>query len=64
MNHKEKAKKSEKTLRALVRVGQAVNLAVERFVCVGETIAQENPEIRHDMCDACKEARIAGKIPF
>ena len=44
-----------------MRVGQAVNLAVERFVTVGESIAEENPEIRHDMCDACKEAKIAGE---
>ena len=62
VNHKEKQKKSEKTVRALVRVGQAVNLAVERFVCVGESIAEENPEINHDMCEACKEARNAGKV--
>ena len=62
VNHKEKPKKSDKTIRALVRVGQAVNLAVERFVCVGESIAEENPEISHDMCEACKEARNAGQF--
>ena len=61
VNAKEKPIKSERTLRALVRVGQAVNLAVERFVSVGESIAEENPEIQHDMCDACKEARAAGR---
>lgn len=52
---------SERTLRAIGRVGQAVSLAVERFVTVGETIADDNPEIRKDMYDACKEARSAGK---
>lgn len=52
---------SERTLRAIGRVGQAVSLAVERFVTVGETIADDNPEIRQDMYDACKEARAAGK---
>lgn len=52
---------SERTLRAIGRVGQAVNLAVERFVTVGETIADDNPEIKQDMYDACKEARAAGK---
>ncbi|XP_055705579.1 alpha-catulin isoform X1 [Phlebotomus papatasi] len=51
---------SERTLRAIGRVGQAVNLAVERFVTVGETIADDNPEIKQDMYDACKEARAAG----
>lgn len=62
MNAKERPIKSEKTLRALVRVGQAVNLAVERFVTVGEAIADENPEIRDDMSEACREARLAGQI--
>ena len=52
---------SERTIRAIGRVGQAVSLAVERFVTVGETIADDNPEIRQDMYDACKEARAAGK---
>jgi hypothetical protein len=78
---------SERTLRAIGRVGQAVNLvnifsqqkiisnwiftyfsfhftsqAVERFVTVGETIADDNPDIKQDMYDACKEARAAGEI--
>lgn len=51
---------TERTLRAIGRVGQAVNLAVERFVTVGETIADDNPDIKQDMYDACKEARAAG----
>ncbi|XP_049295680.1 alpha-catulin isoform X2 [Anopheles funestus] len=51
---------SEQKMRAIGRVGQAVNLAVERFVTVGETIADDNPEIKQDMYDACKEARAAG----
>lgn len=46
------------------RVGQSVNLSVERFVTVGETIADDNPEIKQDMYDACKEARKAGKFPI
>lgn len=53
---------SERTLRAIGRVGQAVNLAVERFVTVGETIADDNPEIKQDMYEACKEARAAGEF--
>lgn len=36
-------------------------MAVERFVTVGETIADDNPEIKQDMYEACKEARTAGK---
>lgn len=58
---------SERTLRAIGRVGQAVNLAVERFVTVGETIADDNLDIKQDMYDACKEARAAGEnknVPF
>ncbi|XP_060520875.1 alpha-catulin isoform X2 [Cylas formicarius] len=45
---------------AVARVGQAVNLAVERFVTVGETIADDYSEVRQGMYDACKEARQAG----
>lgn len=48
-------------MRAIGRVGQSVNLAVERFVTVGETIADDNPEIKADMYEACKDARAAGK---
>ena len=36
-------------------------MAVERFVSVGETIAEENREIEESMCEACKEARLAGE---
>lgn len=46
---------------AVARVGQAVNVAVERFVTVGETIADDYPEVRQGMYEACKEARQAGK---
>lgn len=55
---------SARALRAVARVGQAVNLAVDRFVTVGETIADDNPEIRDDMYDSCKEARSAGEQYF
>lgn len=50
----------ERTLRVIGRIGQSVNLAIERFVTVGETIADDNAEIKQDMYDACKEARSAG----
>lgn len=61
INHKEKPKKSDKTLQAIQRVGQAVNQAVARFVTVGETIASENRELKEEMGFACSEARRAGE---
>jgi hypothetical protein len=61
VTHRERPLCSERSLRAVARVGQAVNLAVERFVTVGETIADDNPEIKEDMYEACKEARAAGR---
>lgn len=53
-------KRSEKTLRAALKVGSAVEAAIERFVAVGETIADENADIQPEMYDACHEARVAG----
>ncbi|XP_038072422.1 alpha-catulin-like isoform X2 [Patiria miniata] len=62
VNHREKVgKKSEKTCKAIERVGQAVNLAIERFVSVGEAIGDNNADIKEDMFDACREARLAGE---
>ncbi|XP_075214953.1 alpha-catenin related [Lycorma delicatula] len=60
VSHRERALCSDRSVRAVARVGQAVNLAVERFVTVGETIADDNPEIKTEMYLACKEARAAG----
>ncbi|XP_028046683.1 alpha-catulin isoform X3 [Monomorium pharaonis] len=60
ISHRERPLCSDRSLRAVARVGQAVNLAVERFVTVGETIADDNPAIKQDMYEACKEARVAG----
>lgn len=62
VSHRERALCSERSIRAVARVGQAVNLAVERFVTIGETIADDNPEIKTEMYQACKEARAAGKV--
>ncbi|CAF2904911.1 unnamed protein product [Rotaria sp. Silwood2] len=65
VNYKEKSRPSlttnEKTLHAINRVGDAVHMAIERFVSVGESIANENPEIKADLTDACREARSAGE---
>lgn len=60
INHKDKLKKTEKTLRAIQRVGQAVSVAVSRFVAVGEAIASENEDLKDEMGLACFEARRAG----
>ncbi|XP_056154153.1 alpha-catulin isoform X1 [Lampris incognitus] len=60
INHKEKPKKSERTLAAIHKVGQAVSVAVGRFVAVGEAIAAENQELKEEMGQACFEARRAG----
>lgn len=63
MAHRERPFCTERTARAIARVGQGVNLAIERFVTVGETIADDNPEIKADMYQECKEARAAGEYP-
>ncbi|KAL0605895.1 Alpha-catulin, partial [Plecturocebus cupreus] len=61
INHKDKTKKSDKTLQAIQRVGQAVNLAVGRFVKVGEAIANENWDLKEEINIACIEAKQAGE---
>ncbi|VBB26140.1 unnamed protein product [Acanthocheilonema viteae] len=53
-------KRSEKALRSALKIGSAVEAAIERFVVVGETIADENPDVQPEMYDACHEARLAG----
>lgn len=42
-------------------MGQAVNLAVGKFVMVGEAIANENQELKEEMKVACTEAKQAGR---
>ncbi|XP_068962065.1 alpha-catulin isoform X2 [Petaurus breviceps papuanus] len=61
INHKDKTKRSDKTLQAIQRVGQAVNLAVGRFVTVGEAIANENWDLKEEINIACLEAKQAGE---
>ncbi|CAH1392812.1 unnamed protein product [Nezara viridula] len=60
VSHRERSICSERSLRVVARVGQAVNVAVERFVTVGESIASDIPELRDDMNRACNQARAAG----
>uniref|UniRef100_A0A7E4VFM7 Alpha-catulin n=1 Tax=Panagrellus redivivus TaxID=6233 RepID=A0A7E4VFM7_PANRE len=52
--------KSDRALRSAMKIGTSLAAAVERFATVGETIADENPDIQPEMYDACSEARIAG----
>ncbi|KAL1777257.1 alpha-catulin [Sigmodon hispidus] len=61
INHKDNIKKSDRTLQAIQRVGQAVNLAVGRFVKVGEAIANENWDLKEEINIACVEAKQAGE---
>ena len=42
---------------ALARLGKSIALSVEMLATVGETIGDENPEIRGDMLPVCREAR-------
>lgn len=40
----------------------AVSSAVDRFVSVGQSLAEENVDIKADMCLACHDARMAGRF--
>lgn len=42
---------------ALARLGKSITLSVEMLATVGETVGDENPEIRGDMLAACRESR-------
>lgn len=65
MSHRDRGSACcERTGRVVARVGQAVNVAVERFVTVGESIASDVPELREDMYRACNQARAAGIFVF
>lgn len=60
-NPRERSLRGDKTLNAIVRCGQAVHSAVERFVTLGEALADDNVEIKVDMYEACRDARAAGQ---
>lgn len=60
ITHRERLVKSDRISLALSRVGQDVCDAVQKFVHIGENIAEENAEITQDMLEACREAREAG----
>ncbi|GFU16810.1 alpha-catulin [Trichonephila clavipes] len=58
-NPRERPLRGDKTLNAIVRCGQAVHLSIERFVTLGEAMADDNAEIKVDMYEACRDARAA-----
>ncbi|KAH8402262.1 hypothetical protein KR009_010880, partial [Drosophila setifemur] len=52
---------NEQIMSTFGNIGHLLNIAVERFITIGEIIAEENIDIKGDMYDAAKEARDAGK---
>ena len=52
----------ETTARDMLRVGQALHVSVEKFLSLGESIAQDNAEAKLQMLEACKDARIASNV--
>ena len=44
------------------RIGQAVNLAIEQFVTIGEVIADDYSDIKLTMQGTCKDARDYGNL--
>lgn len=51
---------NEQKLLACKRLGQAINMAVDRLLTIGEIIAEVCTDIKADMFDCCKEARETG----
>lgn len=49
-------------MKAISHVGHAVNLAIERFVTIGEIIAEDNLDIKSDILECCRNARDAGNL--
>ncbi|XP_068145920.1 alpha-catulin [Drosophila tropicalis] len=52
---------NEEIMSTFGTIGHSLNIAVERFITIGEIIAEENVDIKGDMYEAAKEARDAGK---
>lgn len=42
------------------KLAQALNMAVEQFITVGEKIAADNPDMEDLMMDACRNIRTVG----
>ncbi|XP_062128923.1 alpha-catulin [Drosophila sulfurigaster albostrigata] len=52
---------NEEIMSTFGNIGHSLSTAVERFITIGEIIAEENSDIKADMYEAAKEARDAGK---
>ncbi len=50
----------DNAVAAILMVGKSVALSVEVLAAVGETVGDENADVRGEMLDACREARAAG----
>lgn len=64
VNHKEHGRRSERARKAIHEIGKVVAFAVERFVSVGEQIAEENEDVATEMREACEEAKNSGETIF
>lgn len=53
---------NEQKLLACKRLGQAINMGVDRLLTIGEIIAEVCSDIKADMFECCKEARETGKF--
>ncbi|XP_037950283.1 alpha-catulin isoform X2 [Teleopsis dalmanni] len=58
---KQKNMRNDDKIWTFARIGQTINLSVEKFIAIGEVIAQNNPDIKPDLSESCKEALNAGK---
>lgn len=55
---------NEQKLLACKRVGQGINMAVDRLMTIGEIIADGHVDIKADMFECCKDARDTGKPKY
>ncbi|XP_032591206.1 alpha-catulin isoform X2 [Drosophila grimshawi] len=52
---------NEQIMSTFGNIGHSLSISVERFITIGEIIAEENTDIKADMYEAAREARDAGK---
>ncbi|XP_070066624.1 alpha-catulin isoform X1 [Drosophila virilis] len=52
---------NEQIMSTFGNIGHTLSISVERFITIGEIIAEENTDIKVDMYEAAREARDAGK---
>lgn len=61
VNHKDHGRRTDRARKAIHEIGKVVAIAVERFVTVGEQIAEENEDVANEMREACEEAKKSGQ---